>query len=400
MNCSKIKLLIPGLVLLLLSGCSEEQETIPTYTIEASTLSVNVPGIGHLEAASSQVINSPGRQPMTIAWLAEEYKEVKKGELIVKFDGEKLSIDSRNEQLDMMLIEKDIGKKVTEKNKLETEVDAEKEFVSEEFEFAKSYSVDDLRIYSQLEIIESIENTEFLSAKDEFLDWKKGSISEQSQSAVDVLDIQKNGHQSKLEQHQQALAHLEVRAPFDGLLVYEKNWRGESASVGQSVFPGRPVAKIPNLSKMQAKLFVLEKEAIGLAKDQKVSLTLDAYPDKTFKGTVVEVAGFARTIQRGNPVKFFEVTVGIDQAGNDTFRPGRKLSATIHVEEFNQKLLAPIQAIHNEDGGNFVYLKQGGQFKRQPISTGAKNLFLVEVMSGLKEGDQIALSTPGENKHG
>ncbi|MDA8622271.1 efflux RND transporter periplasmic adaptor subunit [Psychrosphaera sp.] len=385
---------------LLLVGCSEEQETIPTYTVAATNLRVDVPGTGHLEAASSETINSPGRQPMTIAWLAEEYKEVKKGELIVKFDGEKLSIDSRNEQLDMMLIEKDIVKKVTEKNKDETEVKAEKEFVGEEFEFAKSYSVDDLRIYSQLEIIESMENTEFLSAKDEFLDWKKGSIREQSQSAVDVLDIQKSGHQSKLDQHQQALSLLEVRAPFDGLLVYEKNWRGESATVGQTVFPGSAVAKIPNLSQMQAKLFVLEKEAIGLGKDQSVSLTLDAYPNKVFTGKVVEVAGFARTIQRGNPVKFFEVTVSISQAGSDTFRPGRKLSATIHVEAFDQKLVAPLQAIHNEDGGNFVYVKQGNRFKKQPISTGAKNLFLVEVTSGLNEGDQIALSTPGENKHG
>ena len=381
-------------------GCSEQQDTVPTYKVVKSSLDVVVPASGELEAASAKKISSPGRQPMTIAWLAEEYKEVKKGELIAKFDGEQLSIDSRKEQLDIALIEKDVLRKSAEKSQLETELTAEKELVGQEFDFAKSFTIDDLRIYSQLEIIESMENTDFLSAKDEFLDWKQGSIQSQNQSAVEVLDIRKQGHNAKLIQHQQALALLEVRAPFDGLLVFEKNWRGESSNVGDTVFPGRTIAKIPNLEKMLARLFVLEKEAIGLAKGQHVEMTLDALPDERFYGTIIEVSGFARTIERGSPVKYFEVTVGLEQAGDEVFRPGRKMKANIQVENYPAVVAAPIQAIHNEDGNNYVYLKKGNAFIKQIVETGVKNLYLVEVVSGLSEGDEIALSIPEGQKNG
>ncbi len=396
----KLRFICFSLVVLLNAACSEKQEAVPTYKITSSNLTILVPGTGELEAANSKTVSSPGRQAMTIAWLAEEYKEVKKGEVIAKFDGEKLSIDARKEQLDMMMIEKDIVKSYSQKSQRENEVIAEKELIGEEFNFANSYSIDDLRIYSQLEIIESMENTEFLAAKDEFLDWKKGSITNQSDSAVAVLDIRKSGHQSKMDQHQQALSLLEVKAPFDGLLVYEKNWRGEYATVGQTVFPGSTIARIPNLERMQAKIYVLEKEAIGLKKEQVVRLQLDAFPEQEFSGKINEVAGFARTIQRGNPIKYVEVKVALEQSGSDIFRPGRKLSAAISVDDLTEILVAPLQSIHNENGNNFVYLKKDDDFIKQEVSTGVKNLHFVEILSGLKRGDYIALSIPEGNKHG
>jgi multidrug efflux pump subunit AcrA (membrane-fusion protein) len=384
----------------LLFACSEPEEQIPTYTVSEGNLSIVVPAKGELEAASSQVISVPGRQTMTIAWLEQEFKRVKEGELIAVFDGEQISLNSRKEELAMMLIERDIQQKHSEKSKQEFEVLSEKQLVGKEFDFAQSFNIDDLRIYSQLEIIDSMQNTEFLGAKDTFLDWKKQSVTKQNQSAVDVLDIRLKGHQAKLKNHQDALVKLEVRAPYDGLLVYEKNWRGEKPSVGSSIFPGNPIAKLPNLNKMQAKVFVLDKEAIGLEKGQNVKLSLDAYPDQTIKGVVKDVAAFSRTISRANPTKYFELTVELEQESHPDYLPGRKLSAKVIVDEKPNTLVVPLQVIDNEDGRNFVYLKSGDRFIRQPVDTGAKNLYFVEIIEGLKAGDVIALSDPKEQLNG
>ena len=381
--------------LIALAACDEQNKNIiPVYTVSSQTLNIQVPAYGELESYESQVIASPGQQVMVIDWLAEEYKEVEEGELIAVFDGEQISLQRRKEELAMMLIEKDIKQKYGEKQKQEFEVSSEKQLVSQEFDFAKSFNVDDLRIYSQLEIIDSMQNTEFLEAKDSFLNWKQTSVTQQSNSAVEVLDIRRKGHEQRLNQHQEALVKLEVRAPYAGLLVYQQNWRGEKPSIGQSVFPGDTIARLPNLDKMQAKLFVLDKEAIGLEVGQEVEMSLDAVPDKVFTGSVKSVASFSRTIQRGDPAKYFELVVELAQTNNSLYVPGRKLKATIKVDEKADRLLIPLQTIDNQDGQSFVYVKKQGEFVRQNVTLGNKNLYFVEVTQGLTQGDEIALSQP------
>lgn len=387
-------------LLLILAGCADPELQETLYVVEQKNFSIEVPANGELEAAQAEIISSPGRMPMTIAWLAQEYIEVKKGDVVATFDGEQLMLDSRKEELSMMLLERDLQQTISRQYQQESEVESEKNLVSQEFEFAQNYNIDDIRLYSKLQIIDQMQNTDFLGAKDEFLDWKKSSVDNQSKGAIEVIDIKKQGHLAKYQQHQESLVKLEVRAPYDGLLVYEKNWRGEKATIGQTVFPGNAIAKIPDLSKMQAKVFVLDKEAIGLAKGQAATLRLDAFPSETFKGVVSEVSGFSRTIERGNPTKYFEVIISVDATGDGKFIPGRKLSASILVDKLDDKLTVPLQAIKSDKGVNYVYVKTSSGYKRQQVSTGVKNLYFVEIIDGLSVGDAIALSDVEENGNG
>ena len=143
---------------------------------------------------------------------------------------------------------------------------------------------------------------------------------------------------------------------------------------------------------MQAKGYVLDKQAIGLAPGQPVTISLEAYPNKVFTGTLKEVSGFSRTIARNDPTKYFEVTIDIDDQDSPILSPGRKLNARIEVSKGESKLMVPIQAIYNEQGVNYVFRKDGAGFSRRQIEIGQKNLHFVEVTNGLSEGDSIALS--------
>ena len=386
------RLLIISLCSWLLSGCDDTEAVIPTYEVRQQPFELSVPMKGELEAAQATAIGVPSRRPMTIAWLEQEYTQVKKGQLVAKFDAEQLSLDLRKELLAIMLLEEDMKLNRESLTTAEQEVNVDKALVVKEFAFADEFSVDDLRVYSQLEIIENMQNKEYLGAKDEYLDWKKDSVVEQNTSAIDVIAIRKQGSQAKYDQIKMAMDTLEIRAPYDGMLVYESNWRGEKPAIGETVFPGRPIAKIPDMSAMQAKGFVLDKEAIDLAPGLPVSITLDAYPDQVFHGKVKEVAGFSRTISRNNPTKYFEVTVSLDDQSSRLLTPGRKLHASIKVSEGETRLTLPTQAIYSEQGVNFVFKQQGDQFVRQRIAVGQKNLFMVEVTEGLTEGDVIALA--------
>jgi multidrug efflux pump subunit AcrA (membrane-fusion protein) len=389
-----LKILISFAVFNLLIACEDEQTTIPTYAIENTEFEIKVSGFGEIEAANAQRILTPGTQAMAIAWLAPENTIVEKGDVIARFDAQQIIRDSRNEELEMLKLQADIVRSEAVQVQQQNDVVSDQVFVQEEFEFVDRFAIDDLRIYSQLEIIDTLQNRDFLEAKDEFLDWKGGSLSQQHKSEIAVLDIQKNSHQAKFERFQSALSQLEVVAPYSGLLVYEKDRRGEKPSIGQTVFPGRPIAKIPNLNDLQAKVFVLANDAIDLSNGLSVNMRLDAFPDRIFSGTINNVSAFPRSIERGNPVTYYEVTVSLDQQDSQIMQPGRKLVADIQVKASSERLVIPLQAIHHENGESYVYVKAGSQFSKSPVSTGIKNQFLVEITQGLSKGDVIALSVP------
>lgn len=383
----------------LLSACgSEEQSSIPLYEVTETPFSIEVEGFGEIEAAQSQKIMTPGRRAMTISWLKDENTYVEKGEVIARFDAQQILKDSRDEELELMLLEQDIVKSNAQQNQAKQDINSDQSFVKYEFDFTDRFAVDDLRVYSQLEIIDTLANRDFLEAKDDFLEWKETSIVEQHTNENAVLDIRKTGVETIFNQHQQALSSLEVVSPFSGLLVYEKDRRGEKPAIGQSVFPGRPIAQIPNLDNMQASLFVQANDAIDLAKGLAVDIRLNAFPDKVFRGEIADVSGFPRSIERGNPVTYFEIVVTLLEQDKSMMQPGRKLTATIDVQAATNKLVVPLQALHFEDGSSYVYLQQGNKFSKQLVVSGRKNLYVVEVTQGLRDGDVIALSLPQQQQ--
>ena len=138
---------------------------------------------------------------------------------------------------------------------------------------------------------------------------------------------------------------------------------------------------------------MLDKNAISLTVGQKVELSLEAYPELPLVGEIIGVSGFSRTITRGNPTKYFELEVAIVDTG-PSLQPGSKVIASIIANEPQQKLIIPLQAIFNEEGANYVYLREGANFVRKTVTTAQKNLYFVEISEGLEEGDVIALSIP------
>ena len=386
-------LLSVSVFVLLLMGCGDDKpSTIPTYEVNTQRFSIVINADGEIEAAESQKIIAPGRRPMMLAWLADENTHVNEGDVIARFDAERITRDKNEEEFAVRKLQQDIINSQASQTQEKQDIKSEQNFIEEEFAFVDRFAIDDLRIYSQLDIIDTLQNRDFLEAKDSFLAWKETSVLEQHDSAMSVLDIKKQGHQSKLQQYLSALKQLEVTAPYSGLLVYVKDRRGEKPSVGNTVFPGSPIAEIPNLENLQARLYVLADDAIDLANGQNVDIQLDAFPNKTFSGELSSVAAFPREIKRGNPIKYYELTASINDQDTTILKPGRKLSATIRVTQPMDTIAVPLQSIIYEQEQSFVYLQTGNEFSKQPVTTGRKNLYFIEITSGLTLNDAIALS--------
>jgi len=386
--------LIVSLFSLAITGCSGQKEMPLLYEVTQQDFIVSVPAKGELFAAKATVINAPmSRQgPQNIAWLAPEFSHVKQGEVIARLDGEAMEIQSTDKLNELSITEQEIIEKIGMLNQELDAINKDIGMVGQEKIFAETFSIDDDRIRSKLDILDSLKNTQYLGSKEQYLYWKNDSFSVSSAGDMGLLEMKQAQSKSKLKQLSEGLAKLEVKAPHDGLLAYKANWRGEKPREGQSLWPGQKIAELPDISNMKVKLFVLESEAINLAIDKSVTFSLNAYADKIFKGKVETVAPFPTSIKRGDPQKYFEVIVVLAEQNTQLFVPGRKLEANIEIMATSKKIIVPLQSVFVEAKQSFVYLYEHGDYTSVPVTLGQASLSHVEILSGLKIGQKIALT--------
>ncbi len=388
-----IRAMMTMLGILLLLGCSEAQKKPLLYQVKEQQFFIEVPAQGELFAAKSTVISAPRSRygAQTIAWLAPEFTQVKAGEVIAKFDAENLVRQSEAKKHDLTLSGEDVRQKQVELDVSLSALNKDIVIVEEEKTFSNKYQINDESILSKLEILEAMQDGEYLATKQGYLQWKEASFSETASGEMDLLSMKMNQHQTKLDTINDGLQKLELKAPHDGLLVYSANWRGEKTKAGQSAWAGQKLAELPDSSKMKSKLFVKEKEAIGLAVGQKVEMRLNAASLKVFEGSVESVARFPQSIRRGDPQKYIEVIVNLETQDPQLFVPGRKLNATISVLPEQKQLIVPLQAVFSEDNQYFVFLYIDDEFVKSPVELGKISQSHAVIVKGVAPDSFVSL---------
>ncbi|HNQ43877.1 MAG TPA: efflux RND transporter periplasmic adaptor subunit, partial [Candidatus Cloacimonadota bacterium] len=171
---------------------------------------------------------------------------------------------------------------------------------------------------------------------------------------------------------------------------------------------GTVVMKIADLSRMIVKSNINEVDIGKFALGQKAEIKLDALPYQQYEGRIVKIAPMAIT---ENNAKVFPVEISINATG-EVVKPGMTAAVNILGETREHVLVIPIAAVFVDDRSqDVVYLvpaqekKTTGKAKAKtpapaatpistPIQMGANDFQMVEVISGLKEGDVISLSEP------
>jgi multidrug efflux pump subunit AcrA (membrane-fusion protein) len=396
-----VKRVLMGLMVVfsanVLLGCSESgKQGVMTVAAKISALKIVIPAKGEIVAAHSTNMSVPvgsgGTQ--TVAWLIPENTLVKKGDVIARFDGETFVNERDSAQLDLNSADLETQNKSSGIVSEKADIKSDAIVVDKEIDFSDQFNIEDLTVYSKNDIIDALDNRGYLSARKNFLAWKLDNFSYSSASEMELMALKAQQYQTKLDQYELALTQLEVYAPHDGILIYEKNWRGEKPRIGQTMWPGRKLAKLPELSVLKAKLFVLENEAGNIAVGNKADITLDARPDTVFKGVVEKKDNIAKSIRSGNPVKYFEITVSIENPDLTLVKPGNKVTANIKGGSELDVLIIPIQAVFSDDAGSFVYVDDKGKVSKKPVVLGMKTFAEVEIKSGIDAGDKVALFQP------
>lgn len=378
----------------LATACGKSEQQQVAYEVTKTNHQIEISAKGELFAAKATALTTPMSNHgfQVISWLAPEFSLVKKGDVVARFDAEGMQIQKRDKLNELAVTNQDIYQKQGNLDNQLSAINHDIGMVGQEFEFAEQFTIDDVRIRSKLEILDQMQNTEYLASRKDYLDWKNGSFSKSSQGDMGLLQMKQQRAQSKIEQLDSSLSQLEVKAPHDGLLVYKADWRGEKPKEGQTMWPGHKLGELPDINEMKIRLHVRENEATGLAEGNKVKFALNAFLGEMQTGVVESVAKFPKSINRGDPQKFYEVIVTIDKQVVERFMPGRKLQATIIVEQLTDSIIVPLQSVFSEQNSAFVYVKDGNKFKKQQVTLGKSSISHVEVLDGLTEGELIALT--------
>ena len=185
---------------------------------------------------------------------------------------------------------------------------------------------------------------------------------------------------------QEFLSNFTIKAPSPGMVIYKKDRNGNKRKVGSSVNPwDRVIATLPDLSSLISKVYINEIDISKIKKGQKVTINIDAFPQKSFTGKIYTIANVGEVLPNSDS-KMFEVQIKID--GSDpALRPSMTTSNKILIRSYNDVLYIPAECVQTgPDSIPFVY---GKNKTKNIVLLGEANDKNVIVEKGLKAGEQI-----------
>ncbi|RMF37830.1 MAG: efflux RND transporter periplasmic adaptor subunit [Planctomycetota bacterium] len=200
--------------------------------------------------------------------------------------------------------------------------------------------------------------------------------------------------EERLERYRSQLAKCKIYAPQDGMVAYASPQSSRDAEIAEGV-PVRPrqhILSIPNLKRMQVETAVHESVLDRVQPGLKVDVTVDAFPDRRYEGTVKSVAVLPERSYYSD-TKTYKTIVTIDEEVYQ-LKPGMTAVCEIKVDYIPDVLTVPIQAIVQRAGENWVYVRSGSNVQRRSVELGASNDQHVIVTNGLRTGDLVVLN-PG-----
>jgi HlyD family secretion protein len=356
---------------------------------------------GEIRSVRSVQLTAPQVPDPRIVKLAETGKPIKKGDVVVEFDGVQQEQNFIEKGTDVRTADSEIVQTKAQ-HKIDDEMDGMNLMQSE-------YNVERAKLEAgKAEILSEIEG-----AKDRIdvgvSEGALGQVKTQVQSRkvshsadMERLTQKKDKAVRDTELAKGYISKMVIRAPNDGIVNILPNFRA-GGSFGQSpppfkegdrVWTGAMIAEIPDLSEMRVELKLEEVERGKLQLGQAVRVRVDAVPEKEFDANMDWISPIAQLVFRTwPPEKLFPARATLKKL-DPRLRPGMSATAEIIVDREPNVLLIPVRASFQKNGKPAVYIQKGRQFLMRTIEVGRRNDEDLVVLSGLKEGELVTLEKP------
>jgi HlyD family secretion protein len=205
-------------------------------------------------------------------------------------------------------------------------------------------------------------------------------------SETDIIN-----EKQRVKDLQDILAKFNITAPSSGMVIYKKDRFGTKRKTGSSISPFDPVvATLPDLKSMISLTYVNEIDVSKVKPGQKVSIVVDAFPERAYTGVVSAVANIGEQLPNAD-AKVFEVRIKVD--GSDPIlRPSMTTGNKIVTKTIDNVVFIPLECVQiGEDSIPAVYLKNS---TKHIVVLGESNENNVIVDQGVESGNILYLSTP------
>lgn len=361
--------------------------------VERTDLTLGVEVAGTLRAVDTSQLGPPPIPDIwdfKISFLAPEGKNVKKGEPVVRFDTADLERrlmemsagrDSARKKLEQRQSDNVLRRRQEELRRAEVEARLRKASLKAESPIELSAEIELQRARLDLHLAQQeLEFETTQASKTRALD----------EAALKTLGDDYRGAEGQVEELAEFIQSMTVKSPRDGTVIYAAGRRDEKKQVGDSCWRSEKVVEIPNLQAMKAEGEVDEALAGAIRAGQKVSMHLDAHPDVEFRGSIKQIARTVQRRSRTDPAKIVRLEIELEKTDATRMRPGMRFRGKIQTGLVLGVLVVPLETVCTDGGSPVLLRRKFFGFEIVPVSLGQQNQDVVEVRSGLGEGNLVA----------
>lgn len=408
------------------------------YEVKPMTMDIVVKDDGSLESSKNVEITCQVEGGSTILSILKDGQEVEKDEEIVKLDSSTIE-DNINQQ--KIAVRKAESAKIEAEKNFETALIAVQEYLEgtfvkdiqliesnitialankksaeDAFEHAKRMARKGFITNLQLEEKEfavkraQLELDQRETEKKTLEEFTKKKTLVELESKRDTAEVRKKSEadaysveETKLKRLESQLKNCVIRAPQSGMMVYANDMggmrmmgqQGPKIEEGANVRQYQAIVKIPDLSRMQAKVLVHESKVEFVRNGLPALLSIQG---RDYRG---EVANVATQPEAGNwfggNVKEYATTVRIISAADGgpatDLKPGLTAAVSILVDKKENVLTVPLQSVVEINGNHYCWLKNSsGAPEKHLVEIGVSDEKYLEIKSGVQAGDKVILN--------
>jgi len=375
---------------------AEEGLSDISTTVKNGPFTISISATGELEAKRSKQIMGPSSMrnaqiyETTIQSLVPEGSEVKEGDFVAQLDKTEVA----NKMAD---IQSEIDKVLTQLEQAKIDTTIEMRGLRDQMVNVK-YSKEETKLQVELskyepEAIIRQKNIEYERIEREYeqLRAKLGLTKDKNSARIAEINASLKQQKVKMQRLVDISAEFTIKAPADGMVIYARGWEGK-VSAGSRLRAWDPVvAELPDLTEMISKTYVNEVDISKASVGQDAIITVDAFPDAQYSGTVKKIANIGEQL-RNYDTKVFEVIVSVNEQ-DSILRPAMTTGIEIIINEYDTVTYVPLEAIY-KDSVSYVYKKKGRNIVKQEVVTGPSNDLDIIIAGGINKGDEVLLTKP------
>ena len=358
---------------------------------------------GEIRPVRSVVLASPMQAgELQIIKLAKSGTMVKRGDVVVQFDGSTLMRTVQEKQSELRQADAEIEQqraqsRMTDEQNETSLMRAQYDLQRARLEVLKGDTIPRIQLeQAKLAVADAEQKLKELEAK-----IKSDKTAAEASLAARIRKREKA--QADLDRAERGLQNLEMRAPAAGMVNVLPNPRSGSFFGGQEqefregdrAWAGASVIELPDLSSIHLEARLDEADRGRLTPGQDALVKIEAIPDREFKARIDNISLLARVDFSSGwpPPKNFDLRLGLLEL-DSRIRPGMTAVARIATDRIPDVVLVPADAVFQKDGSPVVYLLDGSMFVERRVQIGRRGKEQAVIASGVEPGDRVASRRP------